>query len=211
MSDENLPALAPDTDIVGKDLDIVAEFTAKGRPGFLDVTEADAKKMFDLYLNGQTYRQIAGIMRVSRPLVMYISKNVQWFDRRQEYLVELEGSKHTRIVEAKLMHQDLMLRYVAALHKKIGTQLNSYMATGNDKTLEEVNLKEMELLMKAMTSLNKSIEVPVAKGPLVGITLPDGATMTRTGDNTVEITPKEKSMDGFLKKFADMKRAAEKK
>ena len=142
---------------------------------------------------------------------MYISKNVQWYDRRQEYLVELEGSKHVRIVETKLMHQDLMLRYAGALHKKIGTQLNSYMATGNDKTLEEVNLKEMEILMKVMASLNKSIETPVAPGPLVGINMPDGGTMTRTGDNTIEITPKEKSMDGFLKKFADMKRAAEKK
>jgi len=211
MSEENLPALAPITDIVGKDEDAVAQFVAKGRPGFFEVNEEDAKKMFDLYLNGQTYRQIAGIMRVSRPLVMYISKNVQWYDRRQEYMVELEGSKHVRIVETKLMHQDLMLRYVSALHKKIGAQLNSYMATGNDKTLEEVNLKEMELLMKAMTSLDKSIAVPLAPAPLVGISMPDGGTMTRTGDNTIEITPKEKSMDGFLKKFADMKRAAEKK
>jgi hypothetical protein len=211
MSEENLPAIIPTTDIVGKDSDIVDEFVAKGRPGFFEVNEEEAKKMFDLYLNGQTYRQISGIMRVSRPLVMYISKNVQWFDRRQEYLVELEGSKFTRIVDAKLMHQDLMLRYVAALHKKIGTQLNSYMATGDDKTLEKVNLKEMELLMKAMASLDKSIATPQAPGPLVGISMPDGGTMTRTGENTIEITPKEKSMDGMLKKFADMRRAADKK
>lgn len=211
MSDENLPALVPTTDIVGKDLDVVSEFVAKGRPGFLDVSEEDAKKMFDLYLAGQTYRQIAGITRTSRALVMYLSQKIQWYDRRQEYIVELEGSKFTRIVEAKLMHQDLMLRYASALHKKIGNQLNSYMATGDDKKLESVNLKEMELLMKAMASLDKSIATPQAPGPLVGITLPDGATMTRTGENTVEITPKEKSMDGMLKKFADMRRAADKK
>jgi hypothetical protein len=211
MSDENLPAIAPVTDIVGKDMDIVNDFIVKGRPGFEEVTEDDAKKMFDLYLSGQTYRQIAGITRTSRALVMYISQKIQWFDRRQEYLIELETSKHTRIVEAKLMHQDLMLRYVSALHKKIGSQLNGYMASGNDKKLEEVNLKEMELLMKAMASLNKSIETPASPGPLVGITMPDGGTMTRTSENTIEITPKEKSMDGFLKKFADMKRAGEKK
>lgn len=211
MSEENLPALILTTDIVGKDLDIVNDYVTKGRPGFLDVTEADAKKMFDLYLVGQTYRQIAGITRTPRALVMYLSQKIQWFDRRQEYLVELEASKYTRIVEAKLMHQDLMLRYVSALHKKIGGQLNGYMATGDDKTLEKVNLKEMELLMKAMASLDKSIATPVAPGPLVGISMPDGGTMTRTGENTIEITPKEKSTEGMLKKFADMRRAAEKK
>src|SRR5271154_6212524 len=105
MSDENLPALAPTTDIVGKDLDIVNDFIAKGKPGFKEMTEDQARKMFDLYLNGQTYRQISGIMRMPRPLVMFVSKNVQWFDRRHEYLSELENSKLPRIIEAKLMHQ----------------------------------------------------------------------------------------------------------
>lgn len=209
MSDENLPALSPVTDIVGKDADIVSEYVAKGRPGFQDLPEETARKMFDLYCAGQTYRQISGITRQPRALVMYVSQKIQWFDRRQEYLTELENSKLTRIVEAKLMHQDLMLRYVSALHKKIGGQLNSYMASGNDKTLESVNLKEMELLMKAMASLDKSIATPQAQGPLVGINMPDGGTMTRTGENTIEITPKEKSMEGMLKKLADERRQAE--
>jgi len=209
MSDENLPALVPVTDIVGKDLDIVNDFIAKGRPGVKDLSEETAKRMFDLYLSGQTYRQISGITRESRALVMYVSQKVQWFDRRQEYLMELENSKITRIVEAKLMHQDLLLRYVQAIHKKIGSQLNSFMATEDNKKLEGINLKEMEIYMKAMDRLQKSTETPRATGPLVGINMPDGATMTRTGENTVEITPKEKSMDGMLKKLADLRRAAE--
>lgn len=209
MSDENLPALAPVTDIVGKDADIVNDFIAKGKPGLRELTEDTTKKMFDLYLSGQTYRQISGITRESRALVMYVSQKVQWFERRQEYLVELENSKITRIVEAKLMHQDLLLRYVQAIHKKIGSQLNSFMATDDNKKLEGINLKEMEIYMKAMDRLQKSTETPKAAGPLVGINMPDGGTMTRTGDNTIEITPKEKSMDGMLKKFADMRRAAE--
>lgn len=209
MSDENLPALSPVTDIVGKDVDIVNDFIARGKPGVKELDEETAKKMFDLYLTGQTYRQIAGITREPRALVMYVSQKVQWFERRQEYLMELENSKLTRIVEMKLMDQDLLLRYAQAMHKKIGGQLNSYMVTGDDKRLEKMNLKEMEIYMKIMDRLSKSIEAPRASGPLVGINMPDGGTMTRTGDNTIEITPKEKSMDGMLKKFADMRRAAE--
>src|ERR1700677_1629258 len=208
MSDEKLPAIRPVTDIVGKDEDIVNDFIAKGKPGLKDVDEESAKKMFDLYLIGQTYRQISGITRESRALVMYLSQKLQWFDRRQEYMVELENSKMTRIIEAKLMEQDLLLRYGQALHKKIGGQLNAYMATGDDKKLAQINLKEMEIYMKAMDRLSKSTKAPKATGPLVGINMADGGTVTRTGENTIEITPKEKSMDGMLKKFADMKRAS---
>lgn len=211
MSDENLPAERPTTDIVGKDQDDLAKYMEEGMPGLGNLEDGDVKKMFELYLAGKTYRQISGIMRSPKPLVLYLSHKLKWFDNRQEYLMELENTNLPRIIEAKLMSQEFLLNMVQMWHKKIGARMSRYMTTDDEKHSNSINLKEIELYLKTLDRLQKSIEMPKAQGPLVGINMPDGATMTRTGDNTIEITPKEKASSGMLKKFADMRRADEKK
>lgn len=210
MSEEeskNLPAERPTTDIVGKDQDDLQKFMEAGMPGVGDLEEESVRKMFDLYLSGKTYRQISGIMRTPKPVVMYISNKLQWFNRRQDYLMELENTNLPRIIEAKLMSQDFLLQLVQMWQKKIGARMTRYMMTDDEKHTAQINLKEIELYLKTLERLQKSIELPKASGPLVGINIPDGATMTRTGENTIEVTPKQKASDGMLKKFADMQRA----
>lgn len=205
-NEDNLPAVRPTTDIVGKDQDALAAFIEAGTPGVGSLEEEGVKKMFDLYLSGKTYRQISGIMRTPKTLVMYLSRKLQWFERRQEYLTELEETNLPRIIEAKLMSQDFLLQLVQMLHKKIGARMTRYMMTDDEKYANQINLKEVELYLKTLERLQKTTELPRAAGPLVGINVTEGATLTRTGDNTIEVTPKQKANDGMLKKFADMQR-----
>ncbi len=204
---KNLPAERPTTDIVGKDQEDLQKYMDAGMPGIGELDEDTVRKAFDLYLSGKTYRQISGIIRAPKPAVMFISHKLQWFDRRQEYLMELENTNLPRIIEAKLMSQDFLLQLVQMWQKKIGARMTRYMMTDDEKHTAQINLKEIELYLKTLERLQKSIELPKASGPLVGINIPDGATMTRTGENTIEVTPKQKAQDGMLKKFADMQRA----
>jgi hypothetical protein len=209
MSEENknLPAERPTTDIVGKDQEDLQKFMEEGMPGLGSLEEDSVKKMFDLYLSGKTYRQISNILRTPKVLVLFLSHKLQWFARRQEYLVELEETNLPRIIEARLMSQDFLLQAQQLFQKKIGVRMNRYILSGDEKEVTGINLKEFELYLKILDRLQKSVESPRAAGPLVGINVTEGATLTRTGNNTIEVTPKQTATDGMLKKFADMQRA----
>jgi hypothetical protein len=212
MSD-NLPEVIvkPTTDIVERDATAVAEFIEKGMPGLATVQEENVKKMFDMYLAGKNYKQISGIMRTPKPLVMYLSQKLKWFEKREDYIVDLQQNMERRVVEAKLIGQDVMLQFVQAYGKKFSTKMNSYMASGNEDFTKQINLKEFELYLKCLERLQKSIEAPVQKGPLVGINLGEGATVTRTGQNSIEVTPKQKAVGDMLQELADMRRNESKK
>lgn len=211
MADQNLPAVRPTTDIVGKDAEDLSKFIEEGKPGIATIEQEDIKKMFELYLAGKTYRQISGIMQTKKPLILYMSQKLDWYNMRQEYLEELENTNLPRIIEAKLMSQDFLLQLVQMWQKKIGARVTRYMMTDDEQHASNINLKEIELYLKTLERLQKSVEMPKAAGPLVGITMPDGGTMTRTGENTIEITPKQKAVGDVLKKWADKKREEEKK
>lgn len=211
MGDENLPAIVPTTDILGKDEEALQEYVARGSPGFDQVTRDEAAKICDLYLHGKNYRQISGIMRMPRILVMYLSQSMQCFEKRQAYMAELGDRNFPRIMENRLETQDLLLDIHSAWRKKIRARVTRYMQTDDESQMAKLNLKEIELFLKIDERLQKSIEAPKSSAPLVGINVPEGATLTRTGENTMEVTPKDKAMDGMLKKFADMRRADQKK
>lgn len=219
--DENKPNLPEviveeTTDIVGRDQERLQEFMEQGLPGMANVDEASVAKMFDFYCAGKTYNQISGLMRTPKPLVLYLSHKLDWYHARQEYLQDLESNIRRRVIEAKLQSQDFLLQMIQMWHKKIGAKMNRYMTTDNEEFSNQINLKELDRYLKTLELLQKSIGAPMgggegSKAPLVGITVPDGATLTRTGENTMEVTPKQKAVGETLKKFADMRRDEDKK
>lgn len=212
---KNLPEIVvePTTDIVGKDQDKLQKFIEDGLPGIGEVDEAQVAKMFDFYCAGKTYSQISGIMRVQKPVLLYLSHKLNWYLTRQEYLNDLEANIRRRVVEAKLQSQDFLLQMMQMWHKKIGAKMNRYMSTDNEEFSNQINLKELDRYLKTLELLQKSVGMTTGegKGPLVGINVGEGATVTRTGDNTIEVTPKQKAVGDVLKEYANMRRVEEKK
>ena len=207
----NVPAERPTTDIVDKDKETLDKFIESGLPGIGDVTQPQISKMFDLYLNGKTYSAISGIMRVQKPIVLYLSHKLNWFESKQEYLVNFEKYNKQRVIEFKLMKDDFLLNIAHVLQKKIGSRLNRYLATDNEEFTNQINLKELDRYLKVVEMLEKTVAIPQAKSPLVGLTIPEGATLTRKSDNEIEVTPRENAQENMLKRLADLEREKDKK
>lgn len=200
-------------DISDEGMKKVQAFVEAGLPGIARVDEIKMTKMTELYLSGKTYDQISNIMRIDKTTIMYLSQKLGWCEVRQTYLLELEENMKRRVVEAKLMSQDFMLQLVQAWQKKISKKVTKYLATDDEKHINEVDLKEIDRYVKIMESLKESIQAPKSdsKGPAVGLNLGDGVTVTRKGDNEIEITPKQNAVSDILQKYADMRRDEEKK
>lgn len=219
MSDENknLPTLPdqPQSDFSQKDLEVIKAYEEAGLPGVAVVDEKKMASLLEMYLSGKTYRQMATTMQIKKEVVLYMSYKFNWFELRQDYLVDMEQSMRGRVLEAKIMNQDFLLQLQAMWQKKIGSRINKYLATDNEEFANEIDLKEVDKYLKTVELLQKLGGEGKAPGenarPMVGVNAGDGVTITRTGDNEIEITPKSKAIGDALKMFADSRRADEKK
>lgn len=217
MSEDNnnLPTTIPkpDNDLNVENLKKVQEYIDKGLPGIDQVDDVKHSKMLDLYLSGTTYEKISQVVRINKTIVMFVSFKSKWYAARQDYLFELEEGMKRRVLETKLMSQDFMLQLIQAWQKKMGKKLNRYLSTDDEKHMNEIDLKELDRYLKVIESLNGSIQSPRSdsKAPAVSLNLGDGVTVTKKGENEVEITPKQKTISDTLQYYADLRRAEEEK
>lgn len=213
MSNTKLPEVIEEpqtTDIIGRDAQVLQTYIEAGLPNIATIDESKAAQIFDLYLNGKTYTQISNITRVPKGIILYLSQKLEWFHKRQEYVDELKANIKHRVMEVRLMSQDMLIQMAQMFHKKFGTKMNRYMLTGNEDFTKEINLKEIDRYLKIMELLQKSIEAPQPKSPMVNVNIGEGATLTKRSDNTIEVTAKQKAVGEMLKQYADMRREEKK-
>lgn len=219
MSEENKPALLQQAqnDFSQKDLEIIQKYEADGLPGIGAMNEVMVARSLDMYLSGKTYRQISTILKVQKQLVLYMSYKFNWFELRNDYLVDLEENIRARVLEAKVVNQDFLLQLQQMWQKKIGSNITKYLQTDNADFANAIDLKEVDKYLKTVEMLHK---LGGTKGeqnadntrPMVGLNAgPDGVTIVKTGDNSMEITPKNKAVSDALKQLADFRREDEKK
>lgn len=206
---------APSTDLSKADLDSIKDFESRGLPKLAHVDDVTVARMMDLYLSGKPYTEICRTMRTERALVVYLSKKLDWFSARRAYLMELQSTIKSRMVESKLRNQDFLLQLIQALQNKIGKKISKYASTDDETHINEINMKEVDRVLKTIDMVNKMLdEASGKKGasrPAVGLNLGDGVTIEKDGDNKVTITPKEKVIGDKLKQFADFRREEDKK
>jgi hypothetical protein len=202
------------TDMSERNLKRVESFKEAGLPGILQIKPEDVARMADLYLSGKTYGQISQIVRINKDMVMYLAQRYDWYNVKQQYLIELEEAMRPRVAEARLMSQDFIMQLQQFFEKKIGKNIRRYLATDSDDIANELNLKDVAAYLKTLESLTKVMNEstnPSSKPSPIGLNVGDGLVMSKKDDGSVEITPKQKAVGDILKQFADSRREQENK
>lgn len=203
-----------ETDISASELVKVQKYKEDGLPGLASITDSQVYRMMDLYLTGSTYSQIAEALRVTKVTVMYLSDSHNWYGIKREYLNEIQEKIKNRVVDSKLRSQEFMLLLVQSWQKKIGRKLSMYLATNDTAHMDNLDLKEVSQLMKAIEMVNELDNTGKGtngKTPPIGLNIGDGITMEKIGDNKITITPKPTSIGDILKAHADRSRLEEAK
>jgi hypothetical protein len=195
------------------DLKKIQEFQDSGLPGVANLPESTALTMMELYLAGKTYREISQVTNKPKALVLYLSQKLGWYEKKAEYLRDLEETMIRRTMEARLVGQDFLLQIKQLFEKKIGNKINNYLRTGDESFANDIDLKEIDKYIKTFETLDKLTEARVRApksdkpaAPAVGLNLGDGVTIERVGDNKVEVTPKQKTIGDMLRQLADLRR-----
>lgn len=210
---EKLPAII-ETDIIESDMIKVKEYAQNELPGLSEISNIQLERMYNLYLSGSTYSQIASTLNIKKTIIQYVSHTTGWYDSKKSYLREVQEQIKTRVNDSKLKNKDFMLLLVQAYRKKLSTKFNTYLATDDDQHMADIDLKEIGLVMKAIEivdNLDESGKDPKGKTPAVGINVGNGVTVEKTGENKISITPKETYIGDMLQQHADSLREEERK
>lgn len=213
MSDSKDLSVIKNTDFTMKDLELIEQFKENGMLGLHTLTDVDVERMMALYMDGKSYRQIASLLKKNKQVVLFLAHKFKWFELRAEYLDELQATLKNKIIEAKLQDQEFLLHLSLAYKKKIGKNIDQYLRTDNSEFYDQINRGDLGTLMKVMEMIHKlSSENLGEKLPLVGLNgMGEGVNITKTGPNSVEITPKQTPFASKLKQFAELKREQDRK
>ncbi|HEY5235776.1 MAG TPA: hypothetical protein VIJ14_06330, partial [Rhabdochlamydiaceae bacterium] len=130
-----------------------------------------------------------------------------------QYLQELQATLPQKVLDSKLQSQEFFLTMILAYQKKISTNVDRYLRTNDEQWFDKIDGKDLGVLVKITELLHKlnseSFGNPNGDKSLVALNgMGDGVTITKTGTNSVEITPKS-PFSSKLKQFADLKRQQE--
>jgi hypothetical protein len=214
VSEETKALVVPYADFTFKDLELIDKFKENGMIGLHTLKDTDCERCMALYLDGKTYRQISNVTKINKSVVLFLANKFKWFELRKEYLDELQATLKDKVMESKLQDQEFLMHLSLAYRKKIGKNVNEYLRTDNSDFADRIDARDIASYMKILELIHKlsveNIGNPSDKS-LVGLNgLGEGVTITKTGHNSVEITPKEPSaFSSKLKAFAEMKRQNE--
>jgi hypothetical protein len=207
-------ALITYADFTMKDLETIEKFKEGGLLGLAQLSDIDVEKAMALYLDGKTYRQVASVLKINKSTILYLADRFKWFELRQEYLEELSSTLPQKIIESKLQSQEFFLHLITAYQKKIGKNIDKYLKTNDEQWADKVDTKDLSAIIKITELLyklsNESIGNPNDKSMVSLNGLSEGVTITKTGQNSIEISPTKSQFSNKLKMFADLKRAQEK-
>lgn len=214
MSESTDIALIPVADFTIKDLECIQKFKENGLLGLHTLTDVDVERMMALYVDGKSYRQIANLTKKNKSIILFLAHKFKWFELRKEYLDELTATLKDKVIESKLQSQEFLLELVLAYQKKISRNIHQYLRTDDEQFADKVDQKDINTVLKVMELLhrlsNENIGNPNGDKSLVSLNgLSEGVTLTKTGPNSVEITPKNSPVSSKLRQFAEMKREQE--
>ena len=213
MSDDKKVALIPINDFTMKDMEAIEKFKEGGLLGLASFKDSDVERCQSLYTDGKTYRQIAQITKLDKTTILFLAHKFQWWEMRSQYLEELSVTLPQKVIQAKLQSQEFFLHLELAYKKKIGRDLDKYLRTDDPSHMDNIDMKDVGVLMKITELIhklnNESFGTPNEKTLVALNGLGEGITLTKTGSNSVEITPKPSLMSSKLKQFADLKRTLE--
>lgn len=214
MSEEKQVTLIPQNDFTMKDLETIEKFKEDGMVGLHTLKDTDCERCMALYLDGKSYRQVAQVTKIRKDVILFLAHKFKWWELRKEYLDELQATLKEKVMESKLQSQEFLLELVLAYQKKISKNVHQYLRTDNAEFADRIDGKDIGTVLKVMELLHRlnSENFAVASDKsLVSLNgMGEGVNITRTGNNSVEITPRGPGPFGTkLKQMAEMKREQE--
>jgi hypothetical protein len=204
-----------DNDFTDQEVETINTFVSNGCLGLETLVKDESKvnSLFSLYMTGKTYIEISKITRVKKELVLYMAAKMRWYEKRMEYLEDIQSKMTKKMTEARIESLNFITGLIGFHHKFYGDEINKYLETGDRDIINNLDLKALGQYFKSIEILEKLMNPSnvTRPGGGSGATIninAAGSDIRQVDANTLEITPN--STGDLLKALAEMKEKADK-
>ena len=189
-------------------------YIANGLPGISAANEKVVKQALEMYMSGATYSEISNRLMLKRNLIVYLSYKFDWYQAKIELLSSLVGNIKQKAEVAHVQGINLITDMMAALEHYYRSIINNYSISKDTKILESVDMENFKIYVKCLEQI-EAINNPESKkkAPTLGLSLPNGGTVTKLSDNSIEVSAPSQEVSNqlgqVLSALASLKRAKE--
>ena len=182
-----------ENDLEEKEVERVNDYVSNGLIGLESVVKDEHKvnAMFGLYMEGKTYTEISKIARVKKDVVLYLSCKLRWYEKRMEYLDDIQNRMVSTLTTTKVQSLSFIQTLITMHHKYYGEAIEQYLMTGDRDIIDGLDLKQLTQYFKSIEMLERTLNptnVKKPSGTTVNINTA-GGEVKQIDDQTLEITP----------------------
>jgi hypothetical protein len=185
-----------DNDFTNEEVIRINTFVENGCMGLETLVKDEHKVngLYGLYMSGKTYIEISKISRVKKDLVLYMSAKMKWYEKRMEYLNDIQNNMTKKLTDTRVESLNFIANLISVHHKYYGEEMDEYLRTGDKTIIENLDLKQLSQYFKSIEILEKilnpaNVRPGGGSGMNVNVNAPDGATLTQVDNKTLEIKP----------------------
>lgn len=184
-----------DNDFTDDEVERINTYVTNGCVGLEGLVKDEHKvnNLFALYMSGKTYTEISKISRVKKDMVLYMAAKMKWYEKRMEYLDDIQSNITKKITETRTESLNFIASLISMHHRYYGDAINDYLRTGDRTIVDGLDLKQLTQYFKSIEILEKILNpANVNRGggsnTTVNINTP-GGKVEQVDEKTIEITP----------------------
>ncbi|MCS7318198.1 MAG: hypothetical protein NZZ41_07850 [Candidatus Dojkabacteria bacterium] len=196
----------------------VIKFIDNGMVGLSKVLQDEFKiqKMFELYLNGNSYDLIALKANVDVAIVGFLSYKYGWFNKKEEMIKELMNNVSEKMKIVKLKQLNFIADAILTIQKYYHHKIDLYELTNNEEILDETSLDWIKIYFKFLDIVSKlepkdkeEANTTNKSLPQINIQLPLNTQIEKISDSSIAIKPidntEDKALEEILKTLCEIK------
>ena len=160
MSDEETKDITPaseiNTDLNHEEELALEKFIAIDMPGLTSVEDDKVAELFSMYMKGKSYAELASSLKVKKPIVLFLSKQNSWYEKKMRYLTSIQDNIEAKLIQSKIESLNFLTDIVGAYHKIMEQKLIEGLAKGL-KPAEFLDPKELTVYFRALEAIDKTM------------------------------------------------------
>lgn len=148
-------ALDPTGDMTKAEKEKLQEYKDSGLEGVGNVPEHEVFKMFELYMMGKSYSEIANAMKRKKEVVLYFSEKSKWLEAKHEHYSDLTRMLSLKVAEAKTEGVNFLVNMMRFWHKRYGTAMEEFIRSGDEKYAKKLQGLNINNYVRCIEALDK--------------------------------------------------------
>jgi len=190
MDDQKTVVVIPEN-MTEEETALLNSFKKNGCPGLVGVKPEKIEIWHSLYMAGKTYTEIVNICCDKKELILYVSDNQNWFEKRMTKFRDIDRNLYQKTQLSVKESINTITSMISSWNKYYDRQFTKYLQTNDESLLKSIDDKQIRSYLKTLETLMKIVNPPVSNnknsGVNININTPTKIEEGDSEDNSLDI------------------------